>query len=101
MRAVQRHVPSSPFESSGTYETGSQEHVYLETQGMVAWTEGDGIVVQGSMQCPYYVVEALEDPLLPEVMDKMAERVQFNVSTVAYPEDAFSPETVRARQSSW
>jgi diguanylate cyclase (GGDEF)-like protein len=40
------------------------------------------------------VVEALEDPLLPELMDKMAERVEFNVSTVAYPDDAFSPQTV-------
>lgn len=44
----------------GTYETGAQEHVYLENQGMVAWLDDDGAVaVKGSMQCPYYVHAAL------------------------------------------
>jgi CO/xanthine dehydrogenase Mo-binding subunit len=40
----------------GTYATGYQEHIYVECQGMTAWVEDDGtVVVQGSMQCPYYV----------------------------------------------
>ncbi|RMH17632.1 MAG: carbon monoxide dehydrogenase [Acidobacteria bacterium] len=47
----------------GIYQTGAQEHVYLEPQGMLAWLEGEGerevVVVRGSMQCPYYVHEAL------------------------------------------
>jgi CO/xanthine dehydrogenase Mo-binding subunit len=43
----------------GVYETGAQEHVYLETNGMEAWQDGDVITVQGSMQCPYYVSNAL------------------------------------------
>ncbi|MCB9853915.1 MAG: xanthine dehydrogenase family protein [Phycisphaerales bacterium] len=43
----------------GTYRTGAQEHVYLEPQGMLAYREGDTLTVQGSMQCPYYVVDAL------------------------------------------
>ena len=44
----------------GVYETGAQEHVYIETQGMEAWVDDGGVVcVRGSMQCPYYVVEAL------------------------------------------
>lgn len=47
----------------GTYETGAQEHVYLETQGMVAWVEDDVVVIQGSMQCPYYVVKAMTHAL--------------------------------------
>jgi len=43
----------------GTYRTGAQEHVYLETQGILAYREGDTLTIQGSMQCPYYVVDAL------------------------------------------
>ncbi|MBW3661046.1 MAG: xanthine dehydrogenase family protein molybdopterin-binding subunit [Gemmatimonadetes bacterium] len=43
----------------GEYRTGAQEHVYLENQGMVAWEEGDVLVVKGSLQCPYYVLKAL------------------------------------------
>lgn len=47
----------------GVYETGAQEHVYLENQGMLAWTEGDVVAVKGSMQCPYYVVKAMTHAL--------------------------------------
>lgn len=45
---------------AGTYETGAQEHVYLETQGMIAYLEDGVLVVKGSMQCPYYVLNALQ-----------------------------------------
>jgi CO/xanthine dehydrogenase Mo-binding subunit len=47
----------------GVYETGAQEHVYLENQGMIAWAEGGVVCVRGSMQCPYYVVNALKHAL--------------------------------------
>lgn len=51
----------------GLYETGAQEHVYIENQGMAAWIEhsdaGDVVVVQGSMQCPFYVLNALKHAL--------------------------------------
>ena len=41
------------------YELGSQEHVYIEPQGMQAeWTES-GVVLRGSLQCPYYVVKGI------------------------------------------
>ncbi|TWT42297.1 putative xanthine dehydrogenase subunit D [Phycisphaerae bacterium RAS1] len=43
----------------GTYATGAQEHVYLETQGMAVNPENGKLVVLGSMQCPYYVLDAL------------------------------------------
>ncbi len=44
----------------GTYHTKHQEHVYLETQGVVAIPRDDGVMeVLGSMQCPYYVHSAL------------------------------------------
>lgn len=41
------------------YDTGYQEHVYLEPQGMIAIYKDDEIVVQGSMQCLYYIKNAL------------------------------------------
>jgi CO/xanthine dehydrogenase Mo-binding subunit len=41
------------------YETGYQEHVYLEPQGMLAIFKDDEIVVQGSMQCLYYIKNSL------------------------------------------
>lgn len=43
----------------GSYRTGHQEHVYIEPNGVVAAPEGDGIVVYGSIQCPFYVHKAL------------------------------------------
>lgn len=47
----------------GEYLPGSQEHVYIEPQGMQAeWTD-DGVVLRGSLQCPYYIVKGLA-PLL-------------------------------------
>lgn len=43
-----------------TYETPSQEHAYLEPQGAVALpTPEGGIVIHGTMQCPFYVQRAL------------------------------------------
>jgi CO/xanthine dehydrogenase Mo-binding subunit len=41
------------------YRTGYQEHVYLEPQGVVGLYADDRISVYGSMQCPYYVKNAL------------------------------------------
>lgn len=43
-----------------TYETGYQEHIYMEPQGMIAVYENRTITVYGSMQCPYYIKHALE-----------------------------------------
>ncbi len=43
----------------GEYHTGAQEHVSIEGQAMLAWCDGDVLVVKGSMQCPYYVQKAL------------------------------------------
>lgn len=38
-----------------TCSTGYQEHIYLETQGCVGYPEDGKIVIEGSMQCPFYV----------------------------------------------
>jgi len=44
----------------GKYVTPYQEHAYLETQGMLAVPEPDGsMTVYGSMQCPFYVRDAV------------------------------------------
>ncbi len=43
----------------GEYRTGPQEHVYLETNGVIAFREAGRTVVKGSMQCPFYVLDAL------------------------------------------
>jgi CO/xanthine dehydrogenase Mo-binding subunit len=45
------------------FSTGYQEQVYLETQSMIAAYENNRITVSGSMQCPYYIKEALKQAL--------------------------------------
>jgi CO/xanthine dehydrogenase Mo-binding subunit len=44
----------------GDYETGAQEQLYIEPNGMLATFDAkQGITVRGSMQCPFYVQRAL------------------------------------------
>ncbi|MCH8964446.1 MAG: xanthine dehydrogenase family protein, partial [Planctomycetes bacterium] len=62
---IRKGDPQPVFEAAahiieGEYETGSQEHVYIETQGMVAHREDGQLVIRGSMQCPFYVLKSLE-----------------------------------------
>jgi CO/xanthine dehydrogenase Mo-binding subunit len=48
------------FVVEGEYETGAQEQLYIEPQGMIAQANpSDGVTVWGSLQCPYYVHKAL------------------------------------------
>jgi CO/xanthine dehydrogenase Mo-binding subunit len=47
----------------GEYTVGHQEHVYIETNGVIAVPENGGITLHGSMQCPYYVHKALKTVL--------------------------------------
>ena len=54
------------FIVEGEYRTGAQEQLYIENNGVIAEAHRapDGtlhsITVSGSMQCPYYLVHALE-----------------------------------------
>jgi len=41
------------------HRTPAQEHVYLETQGMRAVFENGQYRIEGSIQCPYYLVEGV------------------------------------------
>ncbi|WP_409229295.1 xanthine dehydrogenase family protein molybdopterin-binding subunit [Gudongella sp. SC589] len=43
-----------------SFNTGYQEHAYLETQSITCRVEDGNIIVHGSMQCPYYVVEGMK-----------------------------------------
>ncbi len=51
--------PHAAHVIEGTYYTGSQEHVYLETQGMIAEPADGRMVIRGTLQCPYYVLNSL------------------------------------------
>ncbi len=48
------------FIVEGEYETGAQEQLYIENNGMIAIANAEeGVTVWGSMQCPYYIHKAL------------------------------------------
>jgi CO/xanthine dehydrogenase Mo-binding subunit len=45
----------------GEYRVGHQEQLYIENNAMIAVpTDGGGVTVTGSLQCPYYLHEALK-----------------------------------------
>lgn len=44
----------------GEYRTPLQEQLYIEPNGVLAVPEDGGITLYGSLQCPYYVHEALK-----------------------------------------
>lgn len=46
---------NSDFVVEATFETGSQEHAYIEPQGAFVDATGDIIDVKAATQCPYYV----------------------------------------------
>ena len=41
------------------YHTGYQEQLYIEPQGMIGYIEGSKVTLIGSIQCPYYVKNAV------------------------------------------
>jgi len=52
--------PESAFSEAAqiyenTYETGLQEHIYMETQGVVGLWQDGKVNIHGSLQCPFYV----------------------------------------------
>jgi len=65
---IEKGDPASVWEGAahiveGVYRTGAQEHLYIETNGMLAIVahgdHEDQVTVCGSLQCPYYVQKAL------------------------------------------
>ena len=48
----------------GTYRVGHQEQLYIENNAMIAVPRPDGgVTIHGSMQCPYYIHNALKRAL--------------------------------------
>jgi len=66
---VRRGSAEAAFERSdlvtveGLYRTPYQEHAYIEPNGMIALPDGPGVIVYGSMQCPFYVQKAVATAL--------------------------------------
>ena len=57
---VDAALAAAPVIVEGEYETGAQEQLYIEPNGMIAVASPDaGVTVWGSMQCPYYIHKAL------------------------------------------
>jgi CO/xanthine dehydrogenase Mo-binding subunit len=57
---VDAAMAGAPVIVEGTYETGAQEQLYIEPNGMLAVADPKrGVTVWGSMQCPYYIHKAL------------------------------------------
>ena len=57
---LDRGFRSADLVVEGEYRTGAQEHIYIETNGIIAVPESDGgVTIHGSLQCPYYVHHAL------------------------------------------
>jgi CO/xanthine dehydrogenase Mo-binding subunit len=66
MQKNQTGVPDEVWEKAdfiveGEYRTGAQEQLYIENNGVIAeYDAEEGVTVRGSMQCPFYLVHALE-----------------------------------------
>ena len=53
--------PRADLVLEGEYRVGHQEQLYIENNAMIAVpTEGGGVTVTGSLQCPYYLHSALK-----------------------------------------
>lgn len=59
------------------YETGYQEQAYIEPQGFIGYTEDEKVTLIGSIQCPYYVKNAVKQALNLE--DHLVRVIQANV----------------------
>jgi CO/xanthine dehydrogenase Mo-binding subunit len=59
--AMEEIFRSADFVVEGEYRTGAQEQLYIENNGVIGeYSTTDGVTVSGSMQCPFYLVHALE-----------------------------------------
>ena len=57
---TRRAGPRNVLLVAGEYRTQAQEQAYIEPQGVIAWPgERGGAIIEGSLQCPFYVHNAL------------------------------------------
>ncbi len=59
----------------GEYETGFQEHLYMETQGLVGTWEEEKITMYASSQCPFYIRKSVAGTLGVPVADIRVKQV--------------------------
>ncbi|MFH1356519.1 MAG: xanthine dehydrogenase family protein molybdopterin-binding subunit [bacterium] len=58
---IQKGFEEADFIVEDRYETGFHEHLYIEPNAIAALPREDGgIMVMGSLQCPYYVLKSLK-----------------------------------------
>jgi CO/xanthine dehydrogenase Mo-binding subunit len=58
---LEKIFATADYVIEGEYRTGAQEQLYIENNGVIAeYDPTNGVSVSGSMQCPYYLVHALE-----------------------------------------
>ncbi|MEP7158972.1 MAG: xanthine dehydrogenase family protein molybdopterin-binding subunit [Chloroflexota bacterium] len=61
---VEAGLAAADIVIEGTYRVGHQEQLYIENNAMIAVPRPDGgVTVHGSMQCPYYIHNALKRAL--------------------------------------
>ncbi len=60
---VRRGFSEADVIVQGEYRVGYQEHAYLEPQGVLAVPEAGGMAIYGTLQCPYYVQNAVANVL--------------------------------------
>ena len=53
-------LASAPVVVTGRYSTHHAEQLYIEPQGVLAWWDGRGAHVTGSLQCPFYVQKGVK-----------------------------------------
>ncbi|ADK16042.1 MULTISPECIES: xanthine dehydrogenase family protein molybdopterin-binding subunit [Clostridium] len=60
---IEAAVRDAKYVFENEYSTGYQEHAYMEPQGIVGTYHDGKITVEGSMQCPYYIKDAIVQAL--------------------------------------
>lgn len=60
---IEKAKENSKYVIEGEYSTGIQEQLYMEPQGVIGLYENGVATVIGSMQCPYYIKNAVEECL--------------------------------------
>ncbi|MGI9079063.1 MAG: xanthine dehydrogenase family protein molybdopterin-binding subunit [Gemmatimonadaceae bacterium] len=61
--AIEDGLAAADLIVEGEYRTGHQEHIYIETNGVIAVPQNGGITILGSIQCPFYVHKAIKSML--------------------------------------
>jgi CO/xanthine dehydrogenase Mo-binding subunit len=61
--SLEKAIANSRFFIEDEFRTGYQEQAYLETQAVLAVYEKERLIVRGSFQCPFYLMDALKQAL--------------------------------------